>query len=110
MKYDVIGLYEHNEISYDKVKEAFKTSDVAVSTGLMQGMTRPQIRAVLAHEVSHIRNGDMVTMVFEPQEGQTHSPPPGWGAGAETGRSPLCSSKAILEACRNALDAAKVTQ
>lgn len=28
MKYDVIGLYEHNEISYDKVKEAFKTSDV----------------------------------------------------------------------------------
>ena len=28
MKYDVVGLYEHNEISYDKVKEAFKTSDV----------------------------------------------------------------------------------
>ena len=24
-------------------------------------------------------------MVFEPQEGQTHSPPPGWGAGAEHG-------------------------
>ena len=28
MKYDVLGLYKHNEISYDKVKEAFKTSDV----------------------------------------------------------------------------------
>ncbi len=28
MKYDVVGLYEHNEMSYDKVKEAFKTSDV----------------------------------------------------------------------------------
>ena len=28
MKYDVVGLYEHNEISYDKVKKAFKTSDV----------------------------------------------------------------------------------
>lgn len=28
MKYDVVGLYKHNEISYDKVKDAFKTSDV----------------------------------------------------------------------------------
>ena len=37
---------------------------VAVSTGLMQVMTRPQIRAVLAHEISHIKNGDMVTMTL----------------------------------------------
>lgn len=37
---------------------------VAVSTGLMQSMTRAQIRAVLAHEMSHVKNGDMVTMTL----------------------------------------------
>ena len=37
---------------------------VAVSTGLLQSMTRPQIRAVLAHEMSHVKNGDMVTMTL----------------------------------------------
>jgi heat shock protein HtpX len=35
---------------------------VAVSTGLLQGMNRDQVEAVLAHEVSHVANGDMVTM------------------------------------------------
>ncbi len=37
---------------------------VAVSTGLLETMTRPQIRAVLAHEMSHVKNGDMVTMTL----------------------------------------------
>lgn len=37
---------------------------VAVSTGLLQSMTRAQIRAVLAHEMSHVKNGDMVTMTL----------------------------------------------
>ena len=37
---------------------------VAVSTGLMLSMTRPQVRAVLAHEMSHVKNGDMVTMTL----------------------------------------------
>lgn len=37
---------------------------VAVSTGLMQQMTRDEVEAVLAHEVSHIANGDMVTMAL----------------------------------------------
>ncbi len=35
---------------------------VAVSTGLIQAMDRDEVEAVLAHEVSHIANGDMVTM------------------------------------------------
>ena len=35
---------------------------VAVSTGLLQQMTRDEVEAVLAHEVSHISNGDMITM------------------------------------------------
>jgi len=37
---------------------------VAVSTGLLQRMGRGEIEAVLAHEVSHIANGDMVTLTL----------------------------------------------
>jgi heat shock protein HtpX len=37
---------------------------VAVSTGLMQNMNRDEVEAVLAHEVSHVANGDMVTMTL----------------------------------------------
>ncbi len=35
---------------------------VAVSTGLLQHMTKDRVEAVLAHEVSHVSNGDMITM------------------------------------------------
>ena len=37
---------------------------VAVSTGLLQNMTREELEAVLGHEVAHIANGDMVTMTL----------------------------------------------
>ena len=37
---------------------------VAVSTGLLQGMKRDEVEAVLAHEVSHVANGDMVTLAL----------------------------------------------
>ncbi len=37
---------------------------VAVSTGLLHGMRREEVDAVLAHEVSHIANGDMVTLTL----------------------------------------------
>ncbi len=40
------------------------SSLVAVSTGLLQSMTDDEIEAVLAHEVSHIANGDMVTLTL----------------------------------------------
>ena len=44
---------------------AFKNSAlVAVSTGLLQGMTREEIEAVIGHEMAHIANGDMVTMTL----------------------------------------------
>jgi heat shock protein HtpX len=44
---------------------AFKNNAlVAVSTGLLQGMTREEVEAVIGHEVSHIANGDMVTMTL----------------------------------------------
>jgi heat shock protein HtpX len=37
---------------------------VAVSAGLMQSMNRDEVEAVLAHEISHVANGDMVTMTL----------------------------------------------
>ncbi len=43
----------------------FKNSAlVAVSTGLLRGMNRDEVEAVLAHEVSHVANGDMVTLTL----------------------------------------------
>jgi heat shock protein HtpX len=44
---------------------AFKNSAlVAVSTGLLQSMTREEVEAVIAHEMAHVSNGDMVTMTL----------------------------------------------
>ena len=37
---------------------------VAVSTGLLQTMTKDEAEAVLAHEISHVANGDMVTLAL----------------------------------------------
>lgn len=37
---------------------------VAVSTGLLESMTQSEVEAVLAHEISHVANGDMVTMTL----------------------------------------------
>ena len=44
---------------------AFKNSAlVAVSTGLLQGMTKEEVEAVLGHEIAHVANGDMVTLTL----------------------------------------------
>ncbi len=44
---------------------AFRNSAlVAVSTGLLQGMSREEVKAVLGHEVAHVANGDMVTLTL----------------------------------------------
>ena len=55
---------------YEGEPNAFATgasknaSLVAVSTGLLHGMTREEVEAVIGHEVAHIANGDMVTMTL----------------------------------------------
>jgi heat shock protein HtpX len=55
---------------YEGEPNAFATgatknsSLVAVSTGLLTSMTREEVEAVLAHEVAHIANGDMVTLTL----------------------------------------------
>ena len=44
---------------------AFKNSAlVAVSTGLLESMSREEVEAVLGHEVAHVANGDMVTLTL----------------------------------------------
>jgi heat shock protein HtpX len=44
---------------------AFRNSAlVAVSTGLLQSMSREEVEAVIAHEVAHVANGDMVTLTL----------------------------------------------
>jgi heat shock protein HtpX len=58
-----VGVFEGEPNAF--ATGAFKNSAlVAVSTGLLQGMTREEIEAVIGHEVSHIANGDMVTMTL----------------------------------------------
>jgi len=61
----------HPEVAvYEGEPNAFATGAfkndalVAVSTGLLQSMNRQEVEAVLAHEVGHIANGDMVTLTL----------------------------------------------
>jgi heat shock protein HtpX len=55
---------------YDGAPNAFATGAfknnalVAVSTGLLQSMTREEVAAVLGHEVAHVANGDMITLAL----------------------------------------------
>ena len=49
----------------DEIAGAFKNSAlVAVSTGLLQTMNKEEVEAVLGHEIAHVANGDMVTMML----------------------------------------------
>jgi heat shock protein HtpX len=58
-----VGVFEGEPNAF--ATGAFKNSAlVAVTTGLLQGMTREEVEAVIGHEISHISNGDMVTMTL----------------------------------------------
>jgi heat shock protein HtpX len=58
-----VALYEGEPNAF--ATGAFKNSAlVAVSTGLLQSMSREEVEAVLGHEVAHVANGDMVTMAL----------------------------------------------
>ncbi len=63
VKMPEVGVYEGAPNAF--ATGAFKNSAlVAVSTGLIQSMTREEVEAVLGHEVAHVANGDMVTMTL----------------------------------------------
>ena len=58
-----VGIFEGEPNAF--ATGAFKNSAlVAVSTGLLQNMTRDEVEAVIGHEVAHVANGDMVTMAL----------------------------------------------
>ena len=58
-----VGIFEGEPNAF--ATGAFKNSSlVAVSTGLLQNMTREEVEAVIGHEVAHVANGDMVTMTL----------------------------------------------
>ncbi len=59
-----VGVYDSPEVNAFATGPSKKRSLVAVSTGLLRSMTRDEVQGVLAHEVSHVANGDMVTMTL----------------------------------------------
>ncbi len=59
-----VGVYDSPEVNAFATGPSKSRSLVAVSSGLMRGMRRDEIEGVLAHEVAHIANGDMVTMTL----------------------------------------------
>lgn len=59
-----VAIYDSPEPNAFATGASKKNSLVAVSTGLLRNMTQDEVEAVLAHEVSHIANGDMVTLTL----------------------------------------------
>jgi heat shock protein HtpX len=59
-----VGFYESAEVNAFATGPTRSRSLVAVSSGLLRGMRRDEVEGVLAHEVAHIANGDMVTMTL----------------------------------------------
>ncbi|WP_340608781.1 protease HtpX [Xenorhabdus bharatensis] len=59
-----VAIYDAPDINAFATGARRNASLVAVSTGLLNNMSRDEAEAVIAHEVSHIANGDMVTMTL----------------------------------------------
>jgi heat shock protein HtpX len=59
-----VGVYDSPEVNAFATGPSKSRSLVAVSSGLLRGMRPEEVEGVLAHEVTHIANGDMVTMTL----------------------------------------------
>ncbi|WP_181153925.1 protease HtpX [Haemophilus haemolyticus] len=59
-----VAIYHSPDVNAFATGATKSNSLVAVSTGLLNNMTEAETEAVLAHEISHIANGDMVTMAL----------------------------------------------
>ena len=64
IKMPEVGIYESPDVNAFATGMSKNSSLIAVSTGLLQKMTRQDAEAVLGHEVAHAANGDMVTMAL----------------------------------------------
>jgi heat shock protein HtpX len=59
-----VGIFDSPEPNACATGMTRNSSLVAVSSGLLQQMTRPEAEAVIGHEIAHIANGDMVTLTL----------------------------------------------
>lgn len=59
-----VGIYDAPDVNAFATGMSKNSSLVAVSTGLLQRMTREEAEAVLGHEIAHAANGDMVTLTL----------------------------------------------
>jgi heat shock protein HtpX len=59
-----VAIYDAPDVNAFATGMSRNSALVAVSSGLLQSMSRGEAEAVLAHEVSHVANGDMVTLAL----------------------------------------------
>ncbi|ATG17354.1 TPA: protease HtpX [Providencia alcalifaciens] len=64
IKMPQVAIYHAPDINAFATGARRDASLVAVSTGLLENMSRDEAEAVIAHEISHVANGDMVTMTL----------------------------------------------
>ena len=64
IKMPEVGIFDSPDVNAFATGMTKNSSLIAVSTGLLQQMTRQEAEAVLGHEVAHAANGDMVTMAL----------------------------------------------
>ncbi|MBI5462084.1 MAG: protease HtpX, partial [Gammaproteobacteria bacterium] len=59
-----VAIYDAPDVNAFATGASRNNALVAVSSGLLQRMQREEVEAVLAHEISHVANGDMVTLAL----------------------------------------------
>jgi heat shock protein HtpX len=59
-----VGIFDAEEMNAFATGARRNAALVAVSSGLLRSMSRPQAEAVLGHEITHVANGDMVTLAL----------------------------------------------
>jgi heat shock protein HtpX len=64
IKMPEVGIFDSPDVNAFATGMSKNSSLVAVSSGLLQQMTRAEAEAVLGHEIAHIANGDMVTLAL----------------------------------------------
>jgi len=64
IKMPEVGVFDSPDMNAFATGARRNAALVAVSTGLLRGMTKQEAEAVLGHEVSHVANGDMVTLTL----------------------------------------------
>ncbi|WP_026240646.1 protease HtpX [Thiobacillus thioparus] len=64
IKMPEVGIYDAPDVNAFATGMTRNSSLVAVSSGLLQQMTREEAEAVLGHEIAHVANGDMVTLAL----------------------------------------------